>query len=694
FAATSAQAVADDLDVILSQIQFLNQSTTSAAVNSTGLRTDSVAYQAKYDPLDSEGDFTGNLVAYPIDVDTGEVELTNPDWQAQKQVDNLNWDTERLIATYNPASNDGVTFRWDKLATAQQDELKASDESDYTTAKKRLDYLRGDTTNEGLFRERSHILGDIVHSDPTYVGPPSAFFTGTYVTFQTTYADRTPMIYTGGNDGMLHAFNANTGEEEFAFIPNGVFNNLIDLTDPSTNLGKGEDISQSNHKFYVDGSPAAADVQFSDGTWHTVLAGGLNNGGESIYALDISNPDAMTTEQAVADSVLWEFTDSTLGRTYSRPAIVTIGTGYSTSGQTKGEVTSTESVVIFGSGYNNSDGKPYLYVVDAETGSLVKKMDLCSIPSTNPCDSTKPNGLSSVAAVSSSGSSVIDIVYAGDLQGHLWKISMPPRDADGFPQGGAEMWTARVLFTAKNSNGDLQPITTKPAVSFHPLYPDPDFLGLVVYFGTGKFLGSPDINDGTGQSFYAIWDDPATSDTVPRTSLAQRTLTQQTVTADDGTITTVRTVSGDNIDWTPDRGWYMDLPEVGERSVTTPRLDAGRIIFTTFVPAASSGGCDAGGHSWLMAVNYATGNAFTEPELDINGDLKIDSDDKVTVGDEQKTPIGMSLGKSYASAPTIMRTRKGKIHDIKLITQSTGKIKTVAEHGDPGSASSWRQIQQ
>src|SRR5439155_25588885 len=132
----------------------------------------------------------------------------------------------------------------------QQNQLHPSDSA--ATGQLRLNYLRGDRTKEqsagGAFRNRDTPLGDIVDSAPAYVGKPNARYADTmesapYSAFRTANLARTPMVYVGGNDGMLHAFNASSnstlpdptiaGTEQFAFIPSAVFPNLYQLSSPS-----------------------------------------------------------------------------------------------------------------------------------------------------------------------------------------------------------------------------------------------------------------------------------------------------------------------------------------------------------------------------------------------------------------------------------------------------------------------------
>ncbi len=164
---------------------------------------------------------------------------------------------------------------------------------------------------------------------------------------------------------MLHAFNASTGAEVFAFIPNGVFSNLYNLTIPLYN---------QNHLFFVNGAPQAGDVQFADGSWHTILVGGEDGGGKTIYAIDITNPTSLSTENALANAILWEFSDADMGLSYSQPQIAQISTLSSTN---------LAFAVFFGNGYNSSTNKTVLYAVNPQTGATLAKIDLCAaVPGT------------------------------------------------------------------------------------------------------------------------------------------------------------------------------------------------------------------------------------------------------------------------------------------------------------------------
>ncbi len=271
FAATSPAALTNDMQVILAQILAATQSTASATVNTTGLNTNSIAFQPSFDTSDVNQDWTGDIKAYPINSTTGSVNTSSLVWSAQTQLDSQDssggWNTARLVATWDPAQNKGIPFRWVNISANATLAAELSSNLGDPNGQHAEQYLRGnpqwDIAHGGAYRTRTHILGDIVDSAPLYIGTANGpYQSASYYSFEATYGNREPVIYTGANDGMLHAFSAATGRELFAYVPNGVFSNLINLTSVYYN---------QQHHFYVDGSPQASDVQFSNGSWHTVL---------------------------------------------------------------------------------------------------------------------------------------------------------------------------------------------------------------------------------------------------------------------------------------------------------------------------------------------------------------------------------------------------------------------------------------
>ncbi|HVN45395.1 MAG TPA: PilC/PilY family type IV pilus protein [Steroidobacteraceae bacterium] len=677
FPATDPTSLANDLQAILAQIQATTQSTAATAVNSTGLHMGSVAYLAQFTTSDTYLDWTGNMNAWPIDPVTGFVNTTAGTqlWSAETQLDLQDWDTGRLIATWDPVAHAGTPFRWNPglapagisattgLGMALQTFIPDPNGQDV------LNFLRGSALGEqrngGQFRNRTHKLGDIVASAPLYVGPPNGLAqTADYFSFAVANQNRTNVIYVGANDGMLHALKATTGDEMFAYIPNGVYNNLIKLVNPFYN---------AQHLFYVNGSPRSADVKFSsDGSWHTVLVSPLGAGGNSVFALDISAPDSIVSggEAALAQAVLWEFTDSDMGLSFSEPAIVNTSGGY---------------MVFFGNGYNSPNQKPVLYAIEPQHGTMLGKIDLCAAVA-GVCNMGLANGLSSVAVVNSYGqvSAPANTVYAGDLQGNLWRVDIT--------NSNPANWLVSVIYQARDGLNNIQPITTAPTVTLNPEFPQ--LLGTMVFVGTGQFLGVGDLSTSGVQSMYGVFDPPTgSSPPLGFTGIPTRANLVQQLLANDLTslgvqvrvIPTVQPVTLPQ----PNRGWFMDLNLVsGERIITDPEIESGGgVVFTTYQPNTSS--CLGGGSAWLMVLNYATGGAFPLPELDTNSDGKLDGTD---VGSTGNNPVGMSLGPVYASAVTFLPSGGGPGGTMKLTSVSSNNVDSILDRGRAKQRISWWEI--
>ena len=680
YSASDTATLNTALAAIFSDIMSKVGSASSVATNSTSLNTSSTIFQAKFD----SADWSGQILAYVLNSD-GSVP-SSPTWDASTLLPSA---TSRNILTYKPSAAKGIPFRWPATpASPTTTELDVS-QSTVIGSSGVLAYLRGDGSNEGTgtsnYRVRAATkLGDIVYSAPVYVGKPSsgwsdAIESAKYSDFVTAKASRTPILYAGANDGMLHGFNAATGVEVLGYVPSKVYSKLALLSSKTY-----------SHRYYVDGAPTNQDVFFA-GAWHSVVVGGLNGGGQGIYALDVTTPSF--TEAAAAATVLWEFTDTDnaatsitdgdadLGYTYSQPAI--------------GKMHNGKWAAIFGNGYNNTDsdgsastsGNAVLYIVDVQTGELIKKIDT-SKGMTASANGTTPNGLSSPMAVDVDGDDVIDYIYAGDLQGNMWKFDVAAANPTSWDSAYTSTGKPQPLFTAMMGTTP-QPITTRPEVGRHPQG------GYLVYFGTGKYIETSDnITTGaTTQTFYGIWDNSAAVTTGRTDLLQQKILAEVTSNSSDWRLTSVTAA-----DWATHKGWYMDLyntqggatSNYGEKQVSNPIIRNQRIIFTTLTP--SSAVCSGGGFSWLMELNPENGGRLSETPFDVNKDGYFNSDDYLTGGTvTAKAPTsGTKLGDGIAGAPTII---KCKGIECKYLSQSSGALKKLSEN--PGVASgrvSWREI--
>jgi len=669
--------LANAFDEILERVG----SASSASVNAGSISSDTRVYQAKF----NSGDWTGQLLSFPVQsVDNpvtpeNEVGTLMPaEWDASAELPVFG---SRAIITRNPDSGNAVGFRWADIGTTRQGELEPLADGQ---GSQRLDFLRGDGSRErlngGPFRNRPRKLGDIVSSSPIFVGKPpflysDALESAPYSAFVTARAARPTMVYAGANDGMLHAFNATTGAEALAFIPSAVFSNLHELTKPTY-----------THRFFVDGTPTIGDA-FYGGAWHTVLVGGLNKGGRGIYALDVTRPENFS--EANASSIYrWEFTDPDLGYSYSRPAIVKMANG--------------QWAAVFGNGYNGTgNGHAVLFIVDISDGSIIRTID------TGIGDTATPNGLATPAVVDLNGDSIVDYVYAGDLRGNMWKFNLTSTNASAWDVAFNNSGTRLPLFTAVDALGIAQPITSKPEVGRGP-----KGVGMIVLFGTGKFMETGDKSPTQTQAFYGVIDrnTNALSDIVSGRSV----MTQQIIkveqnftftTPSGATVTLPLRVTTDNaVTGATGRGWYMELlsPNTpnfrGEMQVSDSVLRNGRIIFTTLIPDPDP--CSAGGTSWLMEMEALSGARLEASPLDNNRDGLFTDQDFVTVtidGVVVRVAVsGMQSEVGIAQRPGIL---SGDTAEYKYLSGTTASasgsnIQRAVENPGPNARGrqSWRQI--
>lgn len=573
YSALDASSLKDAILGVISGIQKTDGASSSAATSSIELVAgdNNRVYRAGY----TTSAWTGDVIAYSLDGSTADISATIA-WSAKAMLE------QKAIGTRNVYFNrQGVLapFTHDNLSTSQQvhfndlcskpvvatqcADLKANELLLANNGVNLVNYLRGLRTHESasmesgvqvsaLYRQREHLLGDIINGAPVYVGkPPFSYADSGYNQFKAS-TTRGATIYVGANDGMLHAFNAENGHERWAFIPSAVMPNLYKLADKQY---------ASKHQYFVDGAPVVGDIQVA-GAWKTILVGGLNKGGKAYYALDITNPQA--------PALLWEFTHPNLGLSFGNPII------------TKNQ--SGTWVVAFSSGYNNEsgDGKGRLFIVNAQTGAEVITD---GIPTSAGNQST-PSGLSKINAwVDDESNNTAKRFYGGDNEGNIWRFD---------PAAPA---AAHLLATATASAATRQPITTKPVLLQVDGKP-------VVIVGTGRYLGENDISDSTQQSIYAIkdpLDNTNWGDIRDNTTFVKQTLTVNGTTA---------SISSEQVNWSTKAGWWVDLPNANERVSTSMTAQFTTLVIPTAIPSGDA--CQSGGSSWLYYLNATHGGVIND----------------------------------------------------------------------------------
>jgi type IV pilus assembly protein PilY1 len=602
---------------------------TSLAANSTRLEAGTRTFQAQF----NAGTWSGQLQAFTVNTD-GTL-ASSPIWRATTLLSAATW-SARPIYFHDPQGNNNSRhreFTWDNLNADQKAALGTQ---------RIVDYLRGDRSMEeargtGLLRTRTEILGDIVNSTPVFVGAPNArlyaaaSFDGatSHDDYASAQRTRTPVVYVGANDGMLHGFNANTGAETYSFVPNAVImNSLRSYADPAY-----------DHRYFVDGEIAVADV-YDGSNWRTILVGTLGRGGPGVFALDVTNPTSV--------QFLWEKRGAdiaALGKNIGRPVIAQVANG--------------DWRVLIGNGVGSTGATAQLVTIGALSGTY-------TVGSTGVSGT---NGLTAVLARDTNADSFADVAYAGDLRGNLWKFS----GLSGTP-------SASKMFEARDPSGVAQPITAAPLAGR-----DPSTGTVWVFFGTGQFLGGNDALSRQVQTWYGLKDAgsgmPTRSDLVQRDILAEGTINTTGVRAIE---------QGTAAELDGSRGWYMDLVSPvrgaeGERMVVPNRFQGQVLIGTTRIPDASDA-CQPAGRGYVMAINPFTGGRLDGTFFDASRDGEFTNADMMMVNGVLTVVSGIGFG----SGPSNPIFTENMMH-VSLDDGSRDNMETQGSAVEAGRMS-WREL--
>ncbi len=689
YLAGGAEQMIDSLTEAFSRIAAeLRSSATSVAANSTRLGADTAVFQAAFDSTN----WSGDLQAFRIDA-TGAVD-PNASWSAAAKLDaltELNIASRKILTNSPPVaagggsflSTNGRNFEWLSLNSEQQDELRTNPLGGPLLSAlvgiERLAFLRGSRINEqpfGSYRQRDSRLGDIVNSDPQFIhkqdfgfallDQSTAFYGAgagvAYTTFRqsSAYQNRPPMVILSANDGMMHGVDASLGatggNELFAYVPDAAIEELYKLS-----------MTDYSHQFYVDGSPRISEV-WTGSAWKTIVVGTMGAGGRSVFALDITDPAAMT-----ASKVLWEFTHPDMGLTIGQAAIVPLPNG--------------QFGVVVTSGYDtgNTDGK--IWILNPMTGAIIK-----TITVNNSGDLGPP------LVVDLNSDRVADRIYTGDNNGNLWRFDLVGSNTNDWqpPAALRSGSTPLPLFVARDASGTRRPITAPLASAFGEN-------GLhTVFFGTGAFYrvndnvvpATPDVD-----AFYGIIDRGV--QITSRAGLLEQSIIAEQATANG---TRVRGVT-DNAILSSHDGWFIDLtwPSTyggpgaqGERIVSRAVVRGDRVIFATLIPSLDP--CAFGGDSWLMELNTFDGGRLDYAVFDVNGDGLFDDSDwiDVTLPDGTVTripPSAIAPEVNIIKTPAVITGIGPNDDEVKIVSGSGGQLINISERGSTALGRlSWRQL--
>ncbi|MET0964232.1 MAG: PilC/PilY family type IV pilus protein, partial [Noviherbaspirillum sp.] len=422
------------------------------------------------------------------------------------------------------------------------------------------------------------LLGATVAGAPLLVAPPAAASDDPqYAAFVAAIGRRPAAVYLQANDGMVHAFDADSGAELFAYLPHALQPYWPRLYTSAHAAGP-----------YVDGALAAGDALVG-GAWKTVLAGALGSAAQGVFVLDISDPARF----AQGGGALFEVTDRDdpdIGNVFGAPAVARFRTGAGQYGD----------FVVTASGYNNNradgaqrsnpggPGVLFLLSLDKDPAAawqLNHNYFKFALPAAS---GALANGLAQPALIAGDDGSVRD-AYAGHLQGQLWRVdfgsTLPPwAGATGMP-----------LFAASDAGGKRQPITTRLR-AIHAQR------GMLLLFGTGRLLEAADAEDKSFQSFYAVSDQLGHAGTASRADLARR---QRVADGAGGYRLDGSAVSAN--------GWLIDFPVGGERIIGSAVTLDGKLYFATMLPGAAA--CAPIGGLYLLDAQTGQPPAASAPWL-------------------------------------------------------------------------------
>ena len=616
FSADDPDTFAEELGSLVSSFSEEIGAATGVTFDTATLEEDSLIFAAQF----NSARWSGDLFASPLTTDEDDPdalpEIGPQAWSAAEILDARDLDENpRQIITSD--GEQGIPFRWSEeaLSETQLADLrfgKTDAEERNEIAEARVAYLRGDRSREGSeaddFRVRDSRLGDIVNSTPVRVSDPAAGWPDSdpfgeagdpdndseegnrYSDFRARQDGRTPVIYSGANDGMLHGFAATEdgGEEVLSFMPEAIFSEepaagLHYLTDPGY-----------SHRYYVDLPPLVSDAFIrhrnedgsvtNDPAWRTVLIGGARTGGKSIFALDVTEPERFDEANA-AELVMWEFTaedDSRMGYITEPPTIALAD--WDGGGDYRW-------TAFFGNGYNSEEEATGIFMLDLEGGLNGEwEDDDYHFIEFRDEDDDNVTGLSPVAVYDDTGDRTVDRIYGGDLDGNMW---VAESSNQGFQSAYRSGQDADPLFTAQ-ADGAPQAITSAPLVVRDSPDEDDDSADRLVLFGTGQYLNTSDLSNTQDQSLYAVRD--AGTPLLERGDLAERDLYKEENFENTGSTVLL----SDEISNTDDEnGWYVDLVDDGERITLSPQVRGDFIFANSSIP--SDNPCVGGGESRVMA---------------------------------------------------------------------------------------------
>ncbi|MBR2513732.1 MAG: hypothetical protein IKE45_06870 [Halomonas sp.] len=584
---------------VFGNIIAASQSNTSAAVNSDefGVEDGNLLYTAGF----RSEDWSGRLAAFAIQADGSRSSRWNAETELAQQAGSRHLLTSQRL---EDGTRTGVLLKAESTGLTD-DEVR---------------WFQGESVS-GL-RSRQSLLGDIINANPVVLQGKQG---------------RAPLLLAAANDGMLHGFDAATGQELFAYLPAELTQGEEPALRPLTQEGY-------SHRYFMDGTPAVREVNIPGGP-SAVAVGAMGAGGRTVFALDVSDPTNMGPSK-----VLWEFRHPELGTGVSEPTIT----------QLKYNDNWTW-VAIFSNGYNSTSYQASLFVVSLKDGKLLYHLK------TNAGSAEVPNGLATPTITAWPSFAGARFAYAGDLAGNMWRFPL------------TEGSSVNQLYSGSAN----QPITSAPAVTMSSGSPDT----LMVLFGTGSYFRNSDIGDSAPQQFLGIQDRVGRTASYGTSDLVEQHITGN-ATRDGFNLraSTNLAPSGNQ------RGWLIKLP-AGERVIAAPSISSSlprRVRFSTLLPDESDP-CGGGRSGFFMSLLADTGGSGGTTTFDLSGDGNPDSDE--TINGDAITGLQAGTGERLVGVNDgqVERLFIGNPDDHNASPNGDGSI-AIGFSDDHLGRRSWRQL--
>ncbi|MBG8975674.1 PilC family type IV pilus tip adhesin [Neisseria meningitidis] len=505
-----------------------------------------------------EPNFTGRQTVIRLDSGVREIKLN----RSNDEVVNFNGtsnDTFGIVSegSFMPDASEWkkVLLPWTVRASNDDNQFKTFNQEEKDNKPK---YSQKYRSRDSSKHERN--LGDIVNSPIVAVGG---------------------YLATSANDGMVHIFKQSGGDKpsynlKLSYIPGTMPRKDIENKDSTLakELRAFAEKGYVGDRYGVDGGFVLRQVELS-GKKHVFMFGAMGFGGRGAYALDLTKADG-SDPTAVS---LFDVKNDNNGKN-SNNSNNSVQLGYTVGTPQIGKTHNGKYAAFLASGYatkeiTSNDNKTALYVYDLESnGTLIKKIE---VPGGK-------GGLSSPTLVDKDLDGTVDIAYAGDRGGSMYRFDLSGNNPTS--------WSARAIFSGN------KPITSAPAIS---QLKDKR----VVIFGTGSDLSEEDVDSKEIQHVYGIFDNDTDTGTA-QDGQGKGLLEQKLEKDKDGK--TLFLSDYKRSDGSGDKGWVVKL-EAGQRVTVKPTV----VLRTAFVTIHKYTGNDkCGAETAILGINTADGGKLTK----------------------------------------------------------------------------------